>query len=56
MLLGIPESDQVAIREHPTKGVRSDPGEPLKPEEDFGSGAMFAEYIEWRAEHPPTTS
>ncbi len=52
MLLGIPESDQVAIREQSDKGVRSKPGEPIEPEEGFGSGAMFAEYIEWRAEHP----
>jgi len=52
MLLGIPESDQIAVREQADKGVRSNPGEPMKPKQDFGSGAMFAEYIEWRAEHP----
>ena len=52
MLLGIPEADQVAIRQQSDKGVRSDPGKPIKPEEGFGSGAMFAEYIDWRAEHP----
>ena len=52
MLLGIPEADQVAIRERSDRAVRSKPGEPMKPKEDFGSGAMFAEYIEWRAEHP----
>ena len=52
MLLGIPEADQVAIREQSDHGVRSKPGEPMKPDADFGSGEMFAEYIDWRAEHP----
>jgi cytochrome P450 len=52
MLLGIPESDQVAIREQSDKGVRSKPGEPLRPADDFGSGEMFAEYVDWRAQHP----
>jgi len=52
MLLGIPEADQVAIRQQSDRGVRSNPGEPMRPDADFGSGEMFAEYIEWRAEHP----
>ena len=52
MLLGIPEADQVAIREQSDHGVRSKPGEPMKPDADFGSGEMFAEYIDWRADHP----
>ncbi len=52
MLLGIPEADQVAIREVSDKSVRSKPGEPMQPKQDFGSGEMFAEYVDWRAKHP----
>jgi cytochrome P450 len=52
MLLGIPEADQVGIREQSDKAVRSKPGEPMRPKQDFGSGGMFAEYVEWRSKHP----
>jgi len=55
MLLGIPEQDQEAIREHIDAGLRlSESGVPAlgmdRMAEDQ-SGA-FAEYIDWRADHP----
>jgi cytochrome P450 len=52
MLLGIPESDQEAVRDHVDKNLRTREGEPMKVTEDFVSGDMFADYIDWRAEHP----
>jgi cytochrome P450 len=53
MLLGIPESDQSAIRDHADRTLRTDPGSPMKVgDSGLVSGSMFEEYIEWRAEHP----
>jgi cytochrome P450 len=53
MLLGIPESDQVAIRDHSDATLRTKAGEPMKVRsEAVISGEIFAEYIDWRAEHP----
>jgi cytochrome P450 len=52
MLLGIPDSDQQAVRDRSTGSMRTDPGQPMEIPEDFGSGEMFADYIDWRAEHP----
>ena len=53
MLLGIPEEDQEAIRDQIDAGLRLDEGAP--PEEGASmvtSGDVFADYIDWRAEHP----
>jgi len=53
MLLGIPESDQEAIRDSVGDAMRTKPGQPMKySEEKFATGEVFAEYIDWRAEHP----
>jgi cytochrome P450 len=53
MLLGIPESDQELIRAHSDKVIRTDPGQPLKVDETrVVSGSLFADYIDWRAQHP----
>jgi cytochrome P450 len=52
MLLGIPEADQDAVREHADKNLRTRPGEPQRVSENFVDGEMFAEYIDWRVEHP----
>jgi len=54
MLLGIPESDQEAVRDHADKKLRTEPGQPMryKDASAFLSGEMFAHYIDWRAEHP----
>src|SRR5262249_27568811 len=53
MLLGIPESDQPAIRDHADKTLRTKAGEPMAvSERSMITGSMFADYIDWRAEHP----
>jgi cytochrome P450 len=52
MLLGIPESDQEAVRDQVDANLRTKEGEPMKVTENFVTGAMFAEYVDWRAEHP----
>ena len=52
MLLGIPESDQEAVRDHVDANLRTEAGEPMRVSENFVTGAMFADYVEWRAEHP----
>ena len=53
MLLGIPEQDQVAIRERLDDGLRLEEG--VEPESDYDaveSAQVFSDYITWRAEHP----
>jgi cytochrome P450 len=54
MLLGIPEQDQVAIRDRLDEGLRLEEGE--EPEIRIDSmeeqNRMFGDYIDWRAEHP----
>jgi cytochrome P450 len=52
MLLGIPEDDQEAVRDRGNANLRTKPGEPQKVRENFVDGEMFAEYLDWRAEHP----
>jgi cytochrome P450 len=53
MLLGIPEQDQVAVRDRTDDDLRTRPGQPMQVrEERVASGDMFADYVAWRAEHP----
>jgi cytochrome P450 len=53
MLLGIPEQDQEAIRDQADADLRTKPGQPMKySRERFVTGEAFAEYVDWRAEHP----
>ena len=54
MLLGIPEEDQVAIRDRLDQSLRLEEGTAPTPQGDLASvgGDGFAEYVEWRAEHP----
>jgi cytochrome P450 len=53
MLLGIPEQDQIAVRNKTDAELRTRPGKPLAVREDaVANGDMFSEYIEWRAKHP----
>jgi cytochrome P450 len=54
MLLGIPEEDQEAIRDHIDEGMRLDEGAPPDTSKSMSatSGDGFTEYVEWRAEHP----
>ena len=53
MLLGIPEQDQIAVRNKTDATLRTEPGKPMDvKEEEVANGEMFAEYVEWRATHP----
>src|SRR6516165_8204419 len=52
MLLGIPESDQEAVRDHVDAHLRPEEGQPMQVSETFATGEIFADYIDWRAEHP----
>ena len=53
MLLGIPEQDQVAVRNKTDNNLRTVPGQPMQVQEDkVASGELFVDYIAWRAEHP----
>jgi cytochrome P450 len=53
MLLGIPDADQPAIRDRNDAYLRTEAGKPMRVDVDaLVTGEMFAEYIDWRAEHP----
>ncbi|MBV9411918.1 MAG: cytochrome P450, partial [Acidimicrobiia bacterium] len=54
MLLGIPAQDQEAVRDRTDRNLRTKPGEPMQVKDNHlgGGSELFAEYIEWRAEHP----
>lgn len=53
MLLGIPEQDQLAVRNKTDANLRTEPGKPMHvKEQEVANGDMFAEYIDWRAKHP----
>jgi cytochrome P450 len=53
MLLGIPEQDQIAVRNKTDANLRTEPGKPMDvKEEEVANGDMFSEYVEWRAKHP----
>src|SRR3954447_1611561 len=53
MLLGIPESDQVAVRDQVDKNLRTEAGQPMQYDDaSFASGELFSDYIDWRLEHP----
>ena len=51
MLLGIPEADQEAVRDHTNDNLRTEAGKPMQAGTDFANEA-FAEYFDWRADHP----
>jgi cytochrome P450 len=53
MLLGIPEQDQVAIRDRTDANLRTRPGEPMRVrKENVATGDLFTDYIEWRSKNP----
>ena len=54
MLLGIPEQDQQAIKERLDDGMRLEEGEAPRVSGDAAAaaGELFADYVDWRAEHP----
>ena len=52
MLLGIPEQDQEMIRDHVDAGMHPEPGKPQDYSETTLSGEIYADYIDWRYDHP----
>jgi cytochrome P450 len=52
MLLGIPEQDQETVRNRVDANLRTEAGKPMRVSENFLPTDMFAEYIDWRADHP----
>ncbi|HVO25048.1 MAG TPA: cytochrome P450 [Candidatus Margulisiibacteriota bacterium] len=52
MLLGIPEEDQESVRDSVDERLRTEAGKPMRYSARAVSGEMFAEYVDWRAEHP----
>ncbi len=55
MLLGIPEQDQVELRDRIDDGLKLDDGTmPTLDGQDLGAdqAAFFGEYIDWRKKHP----
>jgi cytochrome P450 len=52
MLLGIPESDQSALRERIDASIRTEAGQPIDQSKAFYRGEGFEDYIDWRATHP----
>jgi cytochrome P450 len=53
MLLGIPEEDQESIRDQSDAALRTTPGQPMRySQERFATGEAFADYVDWRADHP----
>ena len=54
MLLGIPEDDLATVRDRSNTNMRSEAGQPMKLSAKAIQelGAMYADYVDWRAEHP----
>jgi cytochrome P450 len=53
MLLGIPEEDQELVRDESDAALRTKAGEKMRfSAEKFATGSLFADYIDWRAQHP----
>ncbi|MGF2943575.1 cytochrome P450 [Mycobacterium sp. Lab-001] len=52
-LLGIPEDDQVYIRDQGNAQLRTEAGKPMDAaQHGLSVGEQFEAYIQWRAEHP----
>lgn len=53
MLVGIPDDQQRAVRDHAVRGLRNEAGKPLTVTKDkYFDGAFYAEYVDWRADNP----
>jgi cytochrome P450 len=51
-LLGIPEDDQVMVREHTNSTMRTEAGKPMEAASGFATGELFETYIDWRVANP----
>src|SRR6201994_4662895 len=54
MLLGIPESEQVSVRDANDANLRTRPGTPMKVSnaDKIADGRIYADYVEWRSKNP----
>jgi cytochrome P450 len=52
MLLGIPEQDQEAVRDRVDANLRTEAGQPMEVGEKIVPTDIFADYIDWRVDHP----
>ncbi len=53
MLLGIPESEQPAVRDRSDAVLRTEAGQPMAVrQEAIANGDIYAEYVDWRVDHP----
>src|SRR6516165_5998800 len=54
MLLGIPESEQISVRDANDANLRTKPGAPLKvaDADSIADGRIYADYVEWRSHNP----
>jgi len=53
MLLGLPEESHEAVRKRWDDNLRTEAGQPMEVAADsIDAGELFANYIDWRAEHP----
>ncbi len=53
MLLGIPESAQMEVRDRADAVLRTEAGKPMEvSEEVIANGDIFSDYIDWRMQHP----
>lgn len=54
MLLGIPEDDQIEVRDANDANLRTKPGTPMKvaDPDSIADGRIYADYVDWRAKNP----
>jgi cytochrome P450 len=54
MLLGIPESEQISVRDANDASLRTKPGAPMKVvnADAIADGSIYADYVEWRSNNP----
>jgi cytochrome P450 len=54
MLLGIPESEQISVRDANDANLRTKPGAPMKVmnANKIADGSIYADYVEWRSKNP----
>lgn len=54
MLLGIPESEQISVRDANDANLRTKPGAPMKvaDADRIADGRIYADYVEWRSKNP----
>ncbi|MDH6194359.1 cytochrome P450 [Mycobacterium frederiksbergense] len=54
MLLGIPEPQQIEVRDANDANLRTKPGAPMKvvAADKIADGRIYADYVDWRADNP----